>query len=74
MKNTFEKVTLICYEETSPQFQNEIASIEDTVNKTLDYENGIEEIIEVLSIFSDDISNETQNKVQEIYEDSMDLF
>ncbi len=74
MKKIFEKIISICYEETSPQFLSEIASIEDTANKSEDYINSIEEVIEVISIFPDDISAETQNRIQEIYEDSVDIF
>jgi len=74
MKETYEKIILICYEEDSPQFIDEIASIEEETKRTEDYEGAINNIIDVLSIFSDDVSIESQNKIQEIYEDSIDLF
>lgn len=74
MKNTFEKLLTICYDESSPQLASEVASIEENIKKTKDYTNGIEEVLEAVSIFSEDITIESQNKIQDIYEDSTELF
>lgn len=74
MKKTFDKITAICYEETSPQFLQDIASIEEDSKKDKDFSNAIDEVLETISIFSDEISVANQNKIQEIYDDEVDSF
>lgn len=74
MKKTFDKITAICYEETSPQFLQDIASIEEDSKKDKDFSNAIDEVLETVSIFSDEISVANQNKIQEIYDDEVDSF
>ncbi len=69
---TFKKILTICYEENSPELHRELSSIEISIKKTKDYIRGIDDVIEAVSLYADDFSEESQIEIEKIYEEFLD--
>lgn len=73
-KKAFKKILTLCYEEEFPELHNELLSIEVEINKTKDFQQGIEDIYSIIPLYTgDDFPSDVMQKIEEIYEDFLEF-
>jgi len=69
IKNIFEQVVELCFEEDYEELKEEILSIESEVKQTEDYETGIKEIYEAIPLYAEDFPPPTLQQIEDLIED-----
>jgi len=72
-KKTFKEIINLCYEEKGfSELHQELVSLEITLKKTKDYENGIEEAINSIDMYTEDFPEDTREEIEIIYEEYLE--
>lgn len=67
-KRTFKEMVNLCYnEEDFPQLHHEVLSLEHETKKNKDYEAAMQQLIDIIPVFSDDFPLETFSEIEKLY-------
>jgi hypothetical protein len=74
-KETFKEMLTLCYEEDFPELHKELISLESETKKIRDsykYEKAMEEIFNLIPLFSEDFPQEIMLQLEKLYEDCIE--
>ena len=69
-KKVFKKILSLCYDEAEyEELHKELVSLEVEIKRSKEFNQGIEDAIAAIPIYTDDFPEEVFQEIQEIYED-----
>lgn len=71
-KKVFKEIVDLCYEEDYPELHQELVSLEVTLKKTKDYENGIGEAIQAIQMYTEDFPEDVMEDIENIHQEYLD--
>jgi hypothetical protein len=69
-REAFKEMINLCYEEDFPELHKELLSLEFETKRskeTYKYEQAMDELIEIIPLFTDDFPYETLSEIERIY-------
>lgn len=74
-REAFKEMVNLCYEEDFPELHRELLSLESETKKSKEaykYEKAMEELLEIIPLFTDDFPEDVLSDVERIYEEFLE--
>jgi hypothetical protein len=74
-REAFKEMINLCYEEDFPELHKELLSLEFETKRSKEaykYEQAMDELIEIIPLFTDDFPYETLSEIERIYQEFLE--
>jgi len=74
-REVFKEMVNLCYEEDFPELHKEIISLESVTKRNKEpykYEKAMQELLNIIPIFTDDFPQDVMSQVEELYEEYLE--
>lgn len=71
-RETFKEMINLCYEEDYPELHKELVSLESDTKKNKEYNTAMQELLDIIPVFTDDFPIDVLLQLEEIYQEFLE--